>query len=125
MANYGWNVVPGRVLMPKAGQTVNGVPFSVPGSALVIQLQIPALAGSATVKLQSLVVPIDDQVADVWQDVSTFNLAGGTAIALSGIPSNATTTIPITATGAGVLRLVASADQSGAPVDITVAFMCL
>src|SRR6185295_13919556 len=111
--------------MPRSGQTVNGVPFSVPGSALVIQLQIPVLAGSATVKLQSLVVPTDDQVADVWQDVSTFNLAGGAAIALSGIPSNATTTIPITATGAGVLRLVASADQSGSPVDIIVAFMCL
>jgi hypothetical protein len=127
MANYGWNIVPGRVRMPKnvAGETVNGTPFSVPGSALVMQLQIPVLASSATVKLQSLVVPLDDQVADVWQDVSTFNLAGGTAIALSGIPSNATTTIPITATGAGVLRLVASADQSGAPVDITVAFMCL
>ena len=57
MANYGWNIVPGRVLMPKAGQTTNGVPFSVPGSALVLQLQIPALTGSATCKLQSLVVP--------------------------------------------------------------------
>ena len=125
MANYGWNVVPGRVLMPKAGQTVNGVPFSVPGSALVISLYVPALVGAATIKLQSLVPAPDDQVSDAWQDVSAFNLASGAPVPMSGIPSGATTTIPITATGAGVLRCVASADQSSAPVDITVAFMCL
>jgi hypothetical protein len=125
MANYGWSIVPGRVLMPLPGETVNGRPFSVPGNALVLAIQVPDLAGGATLKLQSLVVPLDDQRADVWQDLSTFNLAGGTAIALTGIPSGATTTLPITATGAGVLRLVASADQSSAPVDITVAFMCL
>ena len=111
--------------MPIAGGTVNSVSISVPNNALVMAISVPALAGSATLKLQTLVIPENDQQADVWQDVSAFNLASGTAIALSGIPSNATTTVPITASGGGVLRFVASADQSGAPVDVVLGFMCL
>ena len=125
MSAYGWNIIQAKLAMPAAGETVNTQGFSVPRSALVLGLHVPALAGGATLKLQALVPPIDDQVADVWQDVSTFNLAGGAAVALSAIPGNAATTIPITATGAGVLRLVASADQSGSPSTITIAMMCL
>lgn len=125
MSAYGWNIVPGRLRMPAEGETVNTLGFSVPRAALVLGLYIPALAGSATVKIQALTPPPDDQVADVWYDVSAFNLADGSLLALDGIPGNAATTIPITATGAGVLRLVASGDQSGAPVTITLAMMCL
>jgi hypothetical protein len=97
----------------------------VPGNAVVLSIAVPALTGSATLKIQSLVFAQDDQQAEVWQDVSTFNLAVGTPVALSGIPDNATTTVPITATGGGVLRFVASADQSSAPVDLVLGFMCL
>lgn len=111
--------------MPLAGQTVNGQPFTVPRTALVLVLHVPTLASAATVKLQSLVPAPDDQATDTWQDIAAFNLASGAPIALSGIPGNAATSIPVTATGAGVLRCVASADQSGAPVDITLAFLCL
>lgn len=127
MANYGWNVVPGRSRLPDPRDPTGLIsrPQSVPGAALVITISVPALVGSATLKIQSLVIPLDDQQAEVWQDVSTFNLNVGTAVALSGIPDNATTTIPVTATGGGVLRFVASADQSSAPVDIVLGFMCL
>lgn len=125
MASYGWDIVPGRCAMPLAGQTVNGQPFTVPRTALVLVLHIPTLVGAATVKLQSLVPARDDQVADAWQEIAAFNLAAGSPVALSGIPSNAATSIPITATGAGVLRCVASSDQSSAPVEITMSFLCL
>lgn len=126
MANYGWDVVPGKRRMPAAGETVNGEPFSVPRNALVMAIAIPSLAGGTdTLKLQSLVWAESNLATEIWQDLSTFNLATGDPIPLSLIPQSATTTIPITATGAGVLRLVASADQSSAPVDILITFMCL
>lgn len=125
MPAYSWNIRPGRFRMPVVGGTVNGTPFSVPDDCLVLTIACPALASSATLKLQSLTVPIDDQQAEVWQDVSAFNFNVGTPVALASIPSNATTTIPVTACGGGVLRLVASADQSGAPIDIPIGFMCL
>jgi hypothetical protein len=123
---YGWNIVPGRARLPKpGGDTVNSVPMSVPGAALVMAISVPALVGSATLKIQTLVIPQDDQQAEVWQDVSVFNLASGAAIALSGIASNTTTTVPVTASGGGVIRFVASADQSSAPVDLIIGFMTL
>jgi hypothetical protein len=125
MANYGWNVVPGRCRLPAPSGTTTSRAFSVPGNCVVLAISVPALVGSATLKLQSLVIPLDDQQAEVWQDVSTFNLNVGTAVALAGIPDNATTTVPITACGGGVLRFVASGDQSSAPVDIVLGFQCL
>ena len=125
MASYGWDVVPGRAEMPLPGQTVNGRPFSVPKTAIVLVLYVPALAGAATLKLQTLVPARSDQETDVWQDISTFNLAVGAPVAIAGIPGNAATSFPVTATGAGVLRCVASADQSGAPVEIAMSFLCV
>jgi hypothetical protein len=125
MSDYGWNVVPDRSRLPAPGGTTASRAFSVPGNCVVMTVGVPALVGSATLKLQSLVIPLDDQQAEVWQDVSTFNLAVGTPVALAGIPDNKTTTVPITACGGGVLRFVASADQSSAPVDIVLGFQCL
>lgn len=125
MANYGWDVVLSRSAMPVTGGTVNGGAFSVPKNAVAMTLFVPSLASSATVKLQSLTPQPDDQVTDAWLDCSTFDLAGGgTPIALSAIPGNAATTVPITACGGGVLRPVASATQVSAPVTIVVAFLC-
>lgn len=124
MTIYGWDVVPAKRRMPASGQTVNGEPFTVPKGARALTLSVPTLAGGGdTVKLQALVFPENDQVSESWQDLATFNLAGGAVVALSGIPSAATTTIPATATGAGVLRCVASADQSASPVNILITIL--
>ncbi|HXE88962.1 MAG TPA: hypothetical protein VN524_19410 [Hyphomicrobiaceae bacterium] len=125
MTLYGWNITPGQTRLPIPGGTVNSRPISVPSAALVMAISVPALVGSATLKIQTLVIQLDDQQAEVWQDVSAFNLASGTPIALAGIPSNTTTTVPVTASGGGVIRFVASADQSSAPVDLLIGFMCL
>lgn len=100
--------------------------FSVPRASIVLGIYCPALAGGATLKIQALAPQLNDQEADVWYDVSAFDLAGsGTPIELAAIPGNAATTVPVTATGAGVLRLVASSDQSGSPSVIRLALMCL
>ena len=124
MTTYGWDVVPANVAMPATGQTVNSSPFAVPKDAISMAIHTPtSLAGSATVKLQSL-DQVDSQATENWRDVQVFNLADGTFTALDGIPENKVTTLPITATGGGVLRFVATADQSGAPSTIRVDFLC-
>lgn len=117
----GWDVIQAFVRMPGIGQTVNTESFSVPRIARSIALHIPALAGAATVKLQSL--DPSNLNSDTWRDVATYNLTTGATQLLTGIPGNQVTTIPTTATGGGNLRLVASADQSASPVNITVSFM--
>jgi hypothetical protein len=125
MGEYGWDVVPADIAMPVTGGTVNSAPFSVPRSAISLAVHTPtALAGSATLKLQSLAHDTD-QATEVWRDVQIFNLADGTFVALDGIAQNLVTAIPVTATGGGVLRFVASGDQSGAPTTIKVAFLCV
>jgi hypothetical protein len=126
MAIYGWNIVQAVLQMPGPGQTVATAPFSVPRSALVLAIYCPALAGGATLKIQGLAPQMSDQESELWYDVSTFDLGGsGTPVALAAIPGNAATTVPITATGAGVLKLVASSDQSGSPSSIRLGIMCL
>lgn len=124
MANYGWDVVPVDVAMPLSGQTVNSAPFSVPKAAISMAIHTPtSFAGSGTVKLQSL-DPADSQTTETWRDVQVMNLADGSFVALDGMAQNLVTTLPVTATGGGVLRFVASGDQSGAPTTIKVAFLC-
>jgi len=53
-----------------------------------------------------------------------MNLADGSLVALDGITENKATTIPVTATGGGVLRFVATADQSSGATTIKVDFLC-
>ena len=123
MAHDGWDGTGAHTRMPATGETVNGTRFSVPKGAKSMTINCPDLVGGATtIKLQALVYPLDDQVADVWRDVSVFNLADGTLVALDGIPEAAATVLPISATGGGVLRFVASADQTSAPITIPVFF---
>ena len=123
MANYGLDVVPANVAMPATGQTVNSSPFAVPKDAISMAIHTPTSLGGATVKLQSL-DQVDSQATENWQDVQVFNLADGTFTALDGILENKVTTLQITATGGGMLRFVATADQSGAPSTIRVDFLC-
>lgn len=123
MAHDGWEGVGAFTTMPATGETVNGSRFSVPKGAKSMTINCPGLTGAtATVKLQALAYPASDQVSDVWRDLSVFNLADGSVVALDGIPEGAATVLPISATGGGVLRFVASEDQSGAPVTIPVFF---
>jgi len=114
-----------RPLMPAAGETVNGEWFPVPPMSKVMTIYCPDLVGAATtLKVQSL-DPREDVTygTPAWRDVSTFNLAGGAPVALISIPESGATTVPTTATGGGVLRLVASADQSSTPVKIDILFL--
>ena len=125
MTIYGWNVVPGDIRMPAAGETVNGAWFSVPKNAISLAIHTPtSFVGGASIKIQSLDHD-SDVAAEAWRDVKCFNLADGTFINLDGIAENQVTTLPITATGGGVLRFVASGDQSAAPTIIKVDFICV
>ncbi len=125
MPSYGWDIVPADIAMPESGDTVNSAPFSVPRNAISMAIHTPSAfaGGSDSVKLESL-DHNTDVATEAWRAVEVFNLADGSFVALDGILANKCTTIPITATGGGVLRFVASADQSGAPVTIKVDFLC-
>jgi len=119
---YAWNGTPVWARMPAVGETVNGQPFAVPAGSKVMTIHTPSMGG-ATVKVQSLAPTETVEATQVWADVSAFDLAAGaTNTALDAIPESKATTIPISATGGGYLRLVSSADQSSAVVSITVFF---
>lgn len=118
---YAWNGVVLHTRMPASGETVNGQPFPVPGGCKVMTIYMPAMTGSATVKIQSLAPTETVEATQVWADVYAFDVAAGaTNTALDAIPESKHTTIPISATGGGFLRLVASADQSAAVVTIPI-----
>lgn len=120
-AKYAWNGVVARPLMPAAGETVNGEFFTIAGGVKVITIHVPALAGAATtVKVQTLAPTETVEATPVWNDVQVFNLAAGGFIALAALAESTAVTIPVSATGGGTLRLVASADQSSAPVAIPI-----
>jgi hypothetical protein len=122
---YGWSAVPCDVKMPKTGQTVNSDAFPVVKNAISMAIHTPTFVGGATtVKLQSLDHGSDVD-AETWRDIAVFNLADGTFIPLAAIPPNQCTTLPITATGGGLLRFVANADQSAAASIIKVDFLCV
>lgn len=115
---YGWDAILPKVRMPALGETVNGDHFSVPRGSQAVTFHVPDLAGTATLKLQAL----DPQDQATWRDVYVFNLSAGGAQQLASIPESAATTLPTAAIGSGVLRLVASEDQSGTPVFISIVF---
>lgn len=119
---YAWNGLPVHTLMPASGETVNGTPFPVPAGAKVMTIHVPNLAGTDTIKIQSLAPTETVEATQVWSDVKCFDLTDGTLEALDGITESTAVTLPISATGGGVLRFVSSADESGAPVSITVFF---
>ena len=125
MANYGWDVVTADVRMPVASDAtgLNTQGFSVPKGAFSMAIHTPtSFVGGGTVKIQSL-DPNDDQTTEAWRDVQWVNLADGTFVQADQIPQNKVTTIPVTAVGGGVLRFVASTDQSGTATTIKVAFL--
>lgn len=124
MPTLSWNGVSGRPLMPAStSETVNGEPFAVPHGASVMTVHVPALVGGGTtVKIQSLANTEQVEVTQSWADVTAFDPTDGSFEAVDGLPEGTTVTIPVTITGSGMLRFVASTDQSSAPVAIPVFF---
>src|SRR5262249_15354642 len=105
MAIYNWPSVIERVRMPAVGQTVNSQSFVVPDCAKSIAIFCPDLAGtSTTMTLQSLSPTETVETTEVWMNVSTFDLTDGSMEPIDGIPENACTVIPCSATGGGNQR---------------------
>ena len=119
-AKFAWNGLNVHLRMPVEGGTVNTQSFSVPGGTKVLQIFVPAMTGVGTVKLQALAPTENVEATEVWRDVTVFDLTDGTFEALDGLPESTCVTIPVSATGGGNLRFVASEDQSAAPVFIEV-----
>lgn len=128
MSVYGWDAEAGSFVLPKGVLTAQGAatdlttasaPFSVPKAAHAMTIQFPT--NSTTFSIQQLAVPRDDQEAEVWRTISVA--VGVTLTALSGITASAiAVTWPVSVIGGGVLRLLAAADQSGAPLTFKVVF---
>ena len=118
---FAWNGIVARPLMPASGETVNGEPFSVPAGVKVLQIHMPALVGTgATAKIQALKPSETVEATQVWTDVKVTDLALATFVALPGIVESTCITMPVSATGGGMLRFVGSEDQSSLPVNIVV-----
>jgi len=125
MAIWAWDGPVGRITMPVSGGTVNSTPFPVPKGVKTMQVHVPALVGTgATIKLQALspVVLVETAASEVWTDVVTMNLSDGSMVALDGLVESTCVTIPVSATGGGNLRFVASEDQSSVPSTIHIAY---
>jgi hypothetical protein len=119
MAATAFEGIPAFPLLPASGGTVNSESFVVPRGATVMTIHVPDLVGVATtVLIQSL----DPNDKTTWRTVGTFDATDGTTELLDAIPESQATALPVTATGGGMLRLVASADQSSAPVRVPVFF---
>ena len=119
-AKFAWNGINVHLRMPAVGETVNTQSFSVPGGTKVLQIHVPAMTGTGTVLLQALAPTETVEATEVWRTVTVFDLTDGTFEALDGLPENTCVTIPVSATGGGNLRFVASEDQSAAVVFIEV-----
>jgi len=120
-AKFAWNGIPAHLAMPASGETVNSQWFSVAAGTKVLAIHVPALVGTAaTVKIQSLKPTETVEATQVWTDVSVFDLTDGTMELLDGLVESTTVTVPVSATGGGVLRFVASEDQSSVPSVIEV-----
>jgi len=119
MPKFMWPAQILQVAMPLLGDTVNSAPFVIPQSCRESSFHIPTLAGGASCSLQALDFQ-NAETSPVWRQVFVFNVSGGTITQLTGMAGNQVTTLPTAATGVGNFRLVATGDQSGAPVIITV-----
>jgi hypothetical protein len=118
--SFGQNVFE-KVTIPDAVNGTNSRAFSAPRGAKTMTLHIPSLTSGATVKIQAADPRGGDQDALTWRDISAAVITATIGFcALTTIPGNAATTIPVAALGAGALRLVASAAQTGAVDNETI-----
>lgn len=120
---YRFNGVPVKVRMPASGETVNGEAFSVPDWARVCTVYVPALVGTgASIKLQGLVPNDVVEATQTWVDLKLTMLTDITFVALDAFVESTACTIPTSAMGGGVLRWVATEDQSSVPSDVIMLF---
>ncbi len=108
--------------MPVTGGTVNSEIFVVPHGAKSMQIHIPAMVGTGTVLLQALAPTETVEATEVWSTITVMDLTDGTFEALDAMPESTCVVVPISAVGGGVLRFVASEDQSSAVFNIIVFF---
>lgn len=121
MSYKAWNVIHDKVLIPDATNGTNSRPFSIPKGAKMMTIFVPDLVGVGTTLLVQALQPQDQEgQSETWVAVGCFDLTDGTIEALDAIPESAATTLPITATGGGILRFVASAAQTGAADALTI-----
>jgi hypothetical protein len=117
--SFGWDALTAKPLMPAAGDTVNSESISVPRGSQTVSFHMPSLVSAATWKLQAL----DPMDQSTWRDLQIFNLASGGIQPLATVPNGSkVTTFPTSAIGSGVIRVVASQDQSGTPFHFSVVF---
>lgn len=122
-SSYGWEAIIPKPRMPASGDTVNSEPIVVPRGTQTVSFHMPALVSAATWKIQALDPQGADGSSPTWRDIQVFNLASGGIQALALVPNGSkVTTFPISALGSGVIRVVASVDQSGTPFNFSVVF---
>jgi len=120
--SFGHNILE-KVLLPDTVNGQNSRPFSVPRGAKTCTLHVPDLVGAATtLKVQAADPRSGDAESLTFRDLSAPVISGAafTYSTVSAIAESAATVIPVTALGGGVLRLVASAAQTGAVDALTV-----
>jgi hypothetical protein len=106
------------------GGTISAPDFVAPENAVTMAIHIPVLEAATTVALQSNRPKEQQNEADVWTTITVFDLTDGTFEALDGMggTSAALVTVPLSATGPGPFRFLASGAQSSAAREIRVAF---
>jgi hypothetical protein len=119
----GWDAIIAKPRMPATGGTTDSDIITVPRGSQTVSFHMPALVSAATWKLQAVDPQGADGASPTWRDIQVFNLASGGIQALSAVPNGSkVTTFPISALGSGVIKVVASADQSGTPFNFSVVF---
>jgi len=124
---YPFNGIIRRARMPALGQTVNGEMIVIPRAAVTMTIHVVALVGVATtLALQSLNPDIAPGGAEVWDQVIFISEGTDgtvdTYVLIDAIPEEQVTVLYQSNFGAGIVRLVASADQSSAPIFIPIVF---
>lgn len=97
--------------------------FEVPTGAKTLQIHIPALDATTTVALQANRPMLQENETAVWTTITVFDLTDGSFEAIDGMGTTATAlvVIPVSATGPGPLRFIASGAQAGGAREIRVA----
>ena len=108
-----------KVAMPISGGTTSSDTFKVPQGMKGVTIFMSTLATSASAKIQTL-TPNEPTVhtTQTWVDLETFNLSDGSLVALDGITSAHSVSMPTSALGGGILRFTAADTQAGAPTTI-------
>lgn len=105
------------------GGTTSG-DFDLPTGAKTLQIHIPALETATTVALQANRPKDQENESDVWTTITVFDLTDGTFEALDGMGSTAAAlvVIPVSASGPGPLRFLASGAQTSAARVIYISY---